>query len=414
MSFKALTRIEQQLLQSSRHVLKQGTCSKRGVMLSSADEDIPEPDRTITKTEVERFIVDCMTKVGTEPRRAKMLAANLSEADYRGHFSHGLNRLAMYVQDTRAGICKVNNDPRILKEGPATAWVDGCNGLGVVVGTFCMEVAIRKARENGVGWVTAKGSNHFGICQWYGEMARREGFVGMAATNTSPLCTPTRAKQPVFGTNPWCVTAPAGIYDAGGVTPDADGDSFVLDMSTSSVAVGKIEMQMRKKEPLPSTGWALGSDSRPTTDPHDAFYGSGGLQPLGGEEINSGYKGYGLAMMVELLTGVMGGGDSAHHIRKWNSFDKPANLGQMFVAVDPDRFCPGMPDRVNKLVHELREMEPVDPNLPIKVPGDPERDSIAAVDARNGGIIYTPNHILTYRELAQELDVPAMEPMSSR
>ena len=83
-----------------------------------------------------------------------------------GHFSHGLNRLAMYVQDTQAGICKANNDPKVVKDGPATAWVDGCNGLGVVVGTFCMQLAITKAKETGVGWVVAKGSNHFGICQW--------------------------------------------------------------------------------------------------------------------------------------------------------------------------------------------------------------------------------------------------------
>ena len=107
-------------------------------------------------------------------------------------------------------------------------------------------------------------------------MARREGLVGMAATNTSPLVTPTRGKSPVFGTNPLCVTAPAGIYDAGGVSDSGDADSFVLDMSTSSVAVGKIEIQLRKGEPLPSTGWALGSDSKPTTDAHDAFYGKGG------------------------------------------------------------------------------------------------------------------------------------------
>merc|ERR1712029_454103 len=353
-----------------------------------------------------------MTKVDTEPDRAKMLAANLTEADYRGHFSHGLNRLAMYVQDVRAGICAANNDPQVVKDGPATAWVDGRNGLGVVVGTFAMQIAIRKAKESGVGWVVAKGSNHFGICQWYGEMARREGLVGMAATNTSPLVTPTRCKTPVFGTNPICVTAPAGIYDAGGLSDSGDADSFILDMSTSSVAVGKIEMQLRKGEPLPSTGWALGSDSKPTTDAHDAFYGTGGLMPLGGEELNSGYKGYGLAMMVELLTGVMSGGDSAHHIRKWNSFDQPANLGQLFVAVDPDRFCPGMPDRVHNLVDELRSMEPVDSESPVLVPGDPERMSIAAVDARGGGIIYTPNHITTYKELADQLGVTAMRPVA--
>ena len=133
---------------------------------SEDNDEVPEADRFIHKTEVERFMVESMLKVGTEEHRAKMLAANLSEADYRGHFSHGLNRLAMYVRDCQSNLCQPNNDPVILKKGPATAWVDGNNGLGVVVGTFCMEEAIKMAKETGIGWVAAKGSNHFGICQW--------------------------------------------------------------------------------------------------------------------------------------------------------------------------------------------------------------------------------------------------------
>ena len=133
------------------------------------DAEVPEAERYIHKSEVERYMIESMLKVGTEKHRARMLAANLSEADYRGHFSHGLNRLAMYVRDCQSSLCKPNADPVILKKGPATAWVDGKNGLGVVVGTFCMEEAIKMAKETGIGWVAAKGSNHFGICQWYVE-----------------------------------------------------------------------------------------------------------------------------------------------------------------------------------------------------------------------------------------------------
>ena len=134
--------------------------------------------------------------------------------------------------------------------------------------------------------------------------------------------------------------------------------------------------------------------------------------PLGGEEINSGYKGYGLAMMVELMTGLMSGGEVAHHIRKWNTFEKAANLGQFFVAVDPDRFCPGMPDRLDKLVNELRSMDSVEgPETPVLVPGDPERRAIRKVDER-GGIIYTSNHIHTYQELAEELKVRPMQKLN--
>ena len=133
---------------------------------SNDRNDIPEEERYIHKTEVERFIIDCMMKVGAEESRAKMLASNLTEADYVGHFSHGLNRLAVYVKDCQGGFCRPNNNPIVLKKGPATGWVDGNNGLGVVVGTFCMNLGIEMAKTNGIGWVVAKRSNHFGICQW--------------------------------------------------------------------------------------------------------------------------------------------------------------------------------------------------------------------------------------------------------
>ena len=151
------------LLQSQRFLSSAVEDKSR---FSEDNDEVPEADRFIHKSEVERFMVESMLKVGTEEHRAKMLAANLSEADYRGHFSHGLNRLAMYVRDCQSNLCQPNNDPVVLKKGPATAWVDGKNGLGVVVGTFCMEEAIKMAKETGIGWVAAKGSNHFGICQW--------------------------------------------------------------------------------------------------------------------------------------------------------------------------------------------------------------------------------------------------------
>ena len=148
--------------QIQRHCRKFST----GHFGNEEDKDVPEKERFIHKTEVERFITECMMKVGAEQFRAKMLASNLTEADYVGHFSHGLNRLNVYVKDCQGKFCKPNNDPIILKKSPGTAWVDGNNGLGVVVGTFCMNQAIEMAKLNGIGWVVAKGSNHFGVCQW--------------------------------------------------------------------------------------------------------------------------------------------------------------------------------------------------------------------------------------------------------
>lgn len=196
-----------------------------------------------------------------------------------------------------------------------------------------------------MGWVCVKGSNHYGIAGWHSIYAEQQGFIGFSMTNTSPAMCPTRSKISALGTNPISVAAPAN-----------NGDSFVLDMATTAVAFGKIEMQRRKGEPIPS-GWALGADSNITTDANAAFDASL-LLPLGGPEITSGYKGYGLAAMVEMFCGVTAGGTFASNVRKWSlgGSSGEADLGQVFIAVDPECFAPGFKDRMSEMNGILREL----------------------------------------------------------
>ncbi|XP_049762387.1 uncharacterized oxidoreductase YjmC-like [Schistocerca cancellata] len=242
--------------------------------------------------EVHRFIVDCLKAVGTCTDKACIQADVLVAADYRGHFSHGMNRLEMYVKDIRNGTCMPNAEPCVLNDTPSTAWVDGNNGLGAFVGNFCTHMSIQKAKQTGIGWVTAKCSNHYGLAAFYAQQALQEGMLGMTFTNTSPLMTPTRAKEAALGTNPLSLAAPG-----------TGGDSIIIDMATTAVAVGKIEFQRRKKAPIPS-GWALGPDGAPTTDAEVAFK-TGLLMPLGGSETHSGYKGYCLGILVEVFSGIL-------------------------------------------------------------------------------------------------------------
>ncbi|KAK7873581.1 hypothetical protein R5R35_009283 [Gryllus longicercus] len=352
--------------------------------------------RLVALAEVQRFVRECVAKAGAPDAHARAMASVLAEADRRGHFSHGLNRLDMYVNDLQSGLCDGAVTPRVLRETPATAWVDGCNGLGPVVGTFCMELAIRKARETGVGWVAAKGSNHFGIAAWYSMMALKENMIGMSFTNTSPFLSPTRSKQAALGTNPLSLAAPA-----------EGGDSYVLDMATTAVAVGKIEVQRRRGERIPA-GWAQDASGAATTDPDEAM-NVGCLMPLGGAESTSGYKGYGLALMVELLCGVLAGATYGPDVRKWmGDEDRPADLGQCFVAVDPQCFAPGFEGRLQDLLSKLRAMEPADPAAPVLVAGDPERAHEAKVE-REGGVSYHPSQIIACEELAKSLGVQPMD-----
>ncbi|ETN62069.1 malate dehydrogenase [Anopheles darlingi] len=343
--------------------------------------------------EARRFMVDCLVKSKTPLSHAQQQADLLAEADYRGHFSHGMNRLEMYINDLHKNACDGAAVPTILNETPATAWVDGNNGLGAVVGNFCMDLAIKKAKEVGVGWVCAKRSNHYGIAGWYTLRAMKAGCIGMSMTNTSPLASPTRSKEAALGTNPISVGAPA-----------KDGDGFVLDMATTAVAVGKIEMQRRKNEPIPH-GWAQGPDGHPTTDASVAF-DTACLMPLGGSELTSGYKGYGLGAMVEMFCGVLAGANYATKIRKWThaGADSEADLGQCFVAINPACFAPGFEDRLSDMNGILRNMPTTDPTLPVLVAGDPERHHMEKVD-KDGGLAYHVNQIKTCTELSERLGV---------
>ncbi|XP_064540591.1 uncharacterized oxidoreductase YjmC isoform X2 [Drosophila montana] len=343
--------------------------------------------------ESRRFMIDCFKAVKVPEAHARAQADLLVAADYRGHFSHGMNRLEMYINDLAINSTNGAADPKVLKETPATAWVDGCNGLGAVVGNFCMDLAIKKAKTVGVGWVCSRGSNHYGMAGWYALRAMENGLVGMSMTNTSPLMAPTGAKESALGTNPLSLGAPAG-----------DSDHFLLDMATTAVAVGKIEIQNRKGAPLPD-GWAQDPDGKVTNDAQLAF-ATGCLLPLGGTELTSGYKGYGLGAMVDILSGVMSGAKYSTQVRKWThtGANTAADLGQLFVAIDPNCFAPDFEERMQDFNSRLRGAKPTDPKKPVLLAGDKETKNMKAVDDA-GGIQYLENQLKTCASLAERLKI---------
>lgn len=237
------------------------------------------------------------------------------------------------------------------------------------------------------------GSNHYGIAGYYTLRAEKAGCIGISMTNTSPLMSPTRSVGAALGTNPISLAAPAN-----------NGDHFCLDMATTAVAVGKIEIQRRKKLPIPN-GWAQDPHGIVTTDA-DLAFNTGCLMPLGGTEVTSGYKGYGLGALVEILCGISAGSKFGPHIRKWThaGADSEADLGQVFIAVDPNCFAPGFTDRVTELNGDLRGMTPADPSKPVLVAGDPERAHEKQVKDE-GGIRYHPNQIKTCHSLSDKLKI---------
>ncbi|KAE9421727.1 hypothetical protein Angca_007247 [Angiostrongylus cantonensis] len=350
----------------------------------------------VSKKELRLFALNCLEKVACSPSHAQQLVDILICSDYRGHYSHGLNRLHVYVHDLATNCTAREGEPIILKEKGSTAWVDGQNLLGPVVGNFCMRLAIEKARKNGIGWVVAKNSNHFGIAGWYAQSALQQGLVGMAFTNTSPCVFPTNSTEKTLGSNPISLAAPA-----------LNGDSFFLDMASTTVAYGKIEiMEQRGAKRIPR-GWGADAYGVETQDPKKVLNG-GGLQPLGGSEATGGYKGTGLCMMVEVLCGIMAGSSFGKSIRKWQTTNESANLGQCFVAIDPDCFASQFSERLGCFLAETRDLNPVDPSHPVQVAGDPERAHMHMCDELDG-IVYKKSQLAHIEELANDLGVQMFE-----
>ncbi|XP_033298716.1 uncharacterized oxidoreductase YjmC-like [Bombus bifarius] len=390
-----MSNMNRSLLSVSWNTLKLlRTSMKSGWMwarLASSQCDVP---MVVPKEEVVRFVSECMCKAGTSLEDGCIVGHHLMVADYRGHFSHGMNRMQMYVQDIKDGMTNPTAKPEILTDFQAIALVNGNNGLGQVIGKFCMELVIKKAKKFGIGMVSTCGSNHYGICGYYTKMAIDQGLVGFSCTNTSPLMAPTRSKCAGLGTNPISLGMGA-----------SNNDEFVLDMATTAVALGKIELAIRKNEAIPS-GWALGSDGKVTTNAEEA-YKTSLLLPVGGEEHTSGYKGYGLALMVEVLCGILSGSEFGPNIRQWKTKEKIANLGQCFMAINPEAFGCGSKERLGQLLKQLRNLAPAE-DKPVLIPGDLERAAMKRVD-KEGGITYHPNQIQACKEFAKVMGVEPLK-----
>src|SRR5437016_6095495 len=247
----------------------------------------------------------------------------LVPAALRGTDSHGVGRLGRYVAGLKKGFMRPTDQSRIVKETKATALVDGGQSLGQVVGRKGMDLAIKKARDTAVGVVAVRNSNHYGIAGYYSLMALEHNLVGVSTTNAGPLVVPTFGRTAILGTNPISLAAPAMNEKA-----------FVLDMATSTVPRGKVEVYNRLGKPMPH-GWAVDETGRSSTDPKrvlDALANrlGGGLLPLGGEgEELGGHKGYGVALMVEVRGGVLSAAATGPQV---SADDTGPNVGHFFMA----------------------------------------------------------------------------------
>lgn len=324
------------------------------------------------------YVVQFFSALGVPEIDARIAADVLVSADLRGVHSHGVIRLHSYYGDR---LRKQQIDPvspiKVLKESPATLALDGGNGLGQVVAYRAMSRCIHLADQAGIAITTVRNSNHFGIAGYYAMMALPEDMIGISLTNSSPLVAPTFGLRPAVGTNPIAVAVPAG-----------EERPYVLDMATSIVPKGRVAYRQKAGQVIPK-GWGIDSDGALTSNPADVING-GSLLPLGGPAELRGYKGYGLSLLVDLLSGVLSGAAYGKDVGR-PSEKVGTDVGHFFAAIKIENFrpvsrfkadiddyirtlknTPKLPGQNRIYIHGEKEFEQVDQNMVSGVPLMPE------------------------------------------
>ncbi|MCF7926986.1 MAG: Ldh family oxidoreductase [Candidatus Izimaplasma sp.] len=350
---------------------------------------------------VKTFMVEAFVKMGVPKADAEICADVLIESDKRGIESHGVNRFKpIYIDRLNIGIQKPVTKIDIIKEGPTTAVLDANDGMGMVASHKAMSMAIEKAKKLGMGMVVVRNSTHYGIAGYYATLATEAGLIGFTGTNARPSIAPTFGVENMLGTNPFTVGFPT----------DED-FPFVLDCATSITQRGKIEYFDKINKDTPE-GMVIGKDGKPKTDStqilKDLLSGDAALAPLGGigEEL-AGYKGYGYATIVEVLSAALSAGN---FLKAFSGYDKegnriPYHLGHYFIAIDPEAFMglESFKKTTGDILRALRNSKKAPGQERIYTAG--EKEYLAYLERKDKGIPFTKGVKKDFEEVKDMLDL---------
>jgi len=326
-------------------------------MAQPAAPSVPGSGFTVPYLLLHRFVVEAYRRSGLSDADASTGADVLAMTDAWGVYTHGTNLLRGYLKRLRAGGLRPQGRPHVAMEGPAWAIVDGDSSLGMVSSVLAMEIAIAKARTQGIAYVGLRNSCHFGAAGYYSWLAAREGLIGLSMANDVPSVAAPGSRGAVTGSNPIAYAIPAGKHPP-----------VLLDMSIATVAGGKVYAAKARGEPIPDT-WLIGSDGRPTTDP-SSYPALSALTPA------AGHKGYGLALLIETLAGVLSGAAFTWGVRAWMLDDPalPTFHGGGFIAIDCDAIMPlgQFGRRMDALIDEVHSVPRADGVDRVFLPGEME------------------------------------------
>ncbi|MBI2555655.1 MAG: Ldh family oxidoreductase [Candidatus Rokubacteria bacterium] len=351
----------------------------------------------VRHTRLQEFISRILGALGMPPHIVEPTARLMVGTDLRGVDSHGVGMLPRYVEWTRGGFIDLAAEPKTVRDDLATALLDAQKGPGYYPSTVAMDMAIAKARAYGVGIVAVRNSNHFGAAANYSMMALPHDMIGLVTTNSAYVAmVPTFGRTPMLSTNPLSIAAPAG-----GEPP------FVLDMATTTVAIGKLTIASRWGKPIPE-GWAMDPTGKPTTDPKMAL-AHRLLSPLGGSRQLGGHKGYGLGVMVDILSGILSGGVYGNlFFRSDMPKEKHHNVGHCFAALDPARLRPieEFKADMDDMLRALKASPKAEGEERIYTAGEPEAECERR--RRVEGIPLAAVLVQQVNEIARSLGVPPL------
>jgi len=350
------------------------------------------PAPSIDPVKLAEFATAVYAAQGVPEADAQLIADTLVQADLWGHQSHGVLRLGWYLDRLRNKVMNPVTTPEFVVDAGGLAVIDGHDGVGHVLAKLAAEEATKRAKIHGIAAVGVRMSNHFGTCMYYTLMGARAGCVMMLSSNGGPAMAPWGGRKKIVGTNPWSIAAPAGRHAP-----------FVVDMANTGVARGKIYLARNKRQPIPE-GWAITADGAPTTDPQAAIDGI--ILPM------AGHKGYAIAAMVDMLSGVLTGSGFLSAVHSPYKTAEKSNCGHFMMAINIEVMQPltEFNARMEQFVAEIKSVPLAQGFDEVFYPGEME----ARNDARHRkeGLQLPDDTIADLKCIAAETGLQALLPLN--
>ncbi|MBQ3125390.1 MAG: Ldh family oxidoreductase [Clostridia bacterium] len=351
--------------------------------------------------QLKKLCCDAFAGFGFSQEEAEQITDVLLLADLYGIRSHGTQRLVRYHKGIENDTIKIDAKPEIVFETPVSAVIDGHSGMGQLISVYAMKLAIKKAKEVGMAFVTVRNSNHYGIAGYYSKMACDEGLIGISTTNSESIAVHTNSKQAILGSNPIAFAMPAEPYP------------FWFDAATTVVPRGRLEVYNKENKPI-AQSWAVDEEGKTCTDAERVLEcindknSAGGILVLGGKtEQDGSHKGYGYSMISEILCAITSGGSTSnHHVRKKG---QGAGTCHSFIVIDPKIFgdTETIKDHLSVFLQELRDAERADGEIPIYTHG--EKEFINAEKVLKEGIDVNINTVAEMVRLCDYLGMNSVE-----